>query len=126
VRYSVTEPIRNRCFCHCESCRRAAGAPFVAWGTVSDADFSLGGGELALHRSSAGVERGFCAACGTTLTYRHAGRAGEVDFTLASLDQPERVEPVMHIWVQDKLPWVRIDDGLLKYQTVPGAAVNRT
>ena len=74
-----------------------------------------------MHRSSQDVERGFCSVCGTTLTYRIARRAGEVDFTLASLDQPELVEPAMHIWVQDKLPWVQINDGRPQYRTVPGA-----
>lgn len=26
----------------------------------------------------------------------------------------------MHIWVQDKLPWVHINDGRPQFKTVPG------
>jgi hypothetical protein len=120
VRFTVTEPFRNLCFCHCESCRRSTGSAFVAWGTANKESFRVLSGEISLHRSSTLVERGFCSACGTTLTYRHERRANDIDFTLVSLDAPENVEPQMHIWVQDKLPWVQIDDGRPQFQTVPG------
>jgi hypothetical protein len=70
-------------------------------------------------RTSPEVERGFCDTCGTSLTYRHVKRRGEVDFTLVSLDDPTLLQPQAHIWVQDKLPWVEIADGLPQYQTVP-------
>lgn len=122
VRYRVSGPVRDRCFCHCESCRRATSAPFVAWGTVDRDRFELTRGELSIIASSERVERGFCAACGASLTYANALRAGEVDFTLVSLDEPARVAPEAHIWVRDKLPWVSISDGLLRYSTVVSAA----
>lgn len=119
VRFTVTEPIRYRCYCHCESCRRAIGSTPVAWGTVNAADFKVLIGEVSVHRSSSEVERGFCSVCGTSLTYRHDLRAGDVDFTLVSLDDAERIDPQMHIWVRDKLPWVHIDDGWPQFKTVP-------
>jgi hypothetical protein len=120
VRFTVTEPIRNCCFCHCESCRRATGSSLVAWGTANEADFRILSGEVSVHRSSPQVERGFCSLCGTSLTYRHELRVGDVDFTLVSLDDAEGIEPQMHIWVQDKLPWVHINDGRPQFKTVPG------
>jgi hypothetical protein len=85
---------------------------FVAWGTVDLAGFTLVQGQLAITKSSHDVERGFCARCGTSLSYRHALRSTEIDFTLASLDDPAAVRPKCHIWVQDKIPWVDITDGL--------------
>jgi hypothetical protein len=66
------------------------------------------------------VVRGFCAACGATLTYQHQARAEEIDVTLASLDAPAALAPRDHLWVQDKLPWVRINDGLPQHATVRG------
>jgi hypothetical protein len=45
---------------------------------------------------------------------------GDVDFTLVSLDAAAGIEPQMHIWVQDKLPWVHINDGRPQFKTVPG------
>ena len=73
---------------------------------------------MSVHRSSPQVERGFCSVCGTSLTYRHELRVGDVDFTLVSLDAAEGIEPQMHIWVQGKLPWVHINDGRPQFKTV--------
>ena len=115
VRYEVSGVASNLCYCHCSSCRRAAGAPMVPWGTFAHAGFRVTRGALAEFHSSPGVTRGFCAACGTTLTYRHDARGADIDVTLASLDEPQRFTPQMHIWVGDKLPWVTISDGRPQY-----------
>ena len=32
--------------------------------------------------------------------------------TLGTLDEPARLAPQMHVWVEDKLPWVMIADAL--------------
>jgi hypothetical protein len=111
VRYDARGEAANLCFCHCTSCRRSIGAPMVPWGTFAAADFSIVRGRLAEHHSSPQVTRGFCAACGTSLTYRHDERGGEIDVTLCSLDEPTALVPAVHIWVEDKLPWLSIDDG---------------
>lgn len=116
TRYTAQGVPRDACFCHCSSCRRASGALLVAWGTFAFDGFRvLPGGAYALHRSSPPVERGFCSACGTPLTYRHLERATEIDVTLASLDEPGRFEPECHIWVEDRVPWLRIADGRPQY-----------
>jgi hypothetical protein len=125
VRFEASGPVRNLCICHCESCRRAAGAAFVAWGTVNTDRFRILSGDTSVIRTSADVERTFCANCGSSLTYRHALRAGDIDFTLVSLDDPSVLAPQIHIWVQDKLPWITLNDCLPQYLTVPGKEVVR-
>ena len=112
VRYEAQGAPRNLCYCHCESCRRASGAAAVPWGTFDRHNFRVTRGTLAELRSSKPVWRGFCAACGSSLTYRHATRPAEIDVTLVTLDEAAQLAPQMHVWVADKLPWVRIDDGL--------------
>jgi hypothetical protein len=112
VRYRASGPARNLCYCHCDSCRRAAGSPSVPWATFERAQFALSRGALAEFRSSAQVVRGFCAACGSSLTYRNEKRPTEIDVTLGTLDEPQLLAPQMHVWVADKLPWVQIADGL--------------
>ena len=118
IRYQVSGPILSLCNCHCESCRRAAGAPYVAWGTIGRDNFVVLSGKLSEHRSSPRVSRGLCGVCGTSLTYSHEARAGEIDVTLASLDDPAGLVPESHVWVEGKLPWVAIDDRLPQYDTV--------
>lgn len=116
LRYRVSGDAANLCYCHCESCRRAAGAPTIAWGTFAAGRFAITKGRLAEYRSSSQVVRGFCPKCGTSITYRHDRRPAEIDVTLVTLDDPGVFEPVAHIWVEDKLPWVAIDDGKPKFR----------
>ena len=117
VQFSIGEEVRDLCCCHCESCRRAVGGPFVAWGTVDLVNFNIVKGKIVLVNSSPNVERGFCGNCGSSLTYKHTSRNTEIDFTLASLNGSTTLAPHSHIWVQDKLPWVKIADGLPQYET---------
>lgn len=112
VRYRISGPVSNPCYCHCASCRRATGAPMVPWGTFAREAVRIVRGRLSEFRSSAQVSRGFCAQCGTSLTYRHERHAGEIDVTLSTLDDPTLVPPRMHVWVKDRLPWVVIGDDL--------------
>ena len=115
VRYQVEESLSSRCFCHCESCRRACGAPFVAWGTTPVSDFEVTSGTMTFYRSSPKVRRGFCQLCGTSLTYANEASASTLDVALATLDDPNRIKPEFHIWLDDKLEWVSIADGLPTY-----------
>jgi hypothetical protein len=115
VRYEATAPAEQVCFCHCASCRRAAGATPVAWATFARARFRVTRGALAQHKSSPPVERGFCAECGTSLTYAHAARPNEIDVTLASLDEPSALSPARHIWVSDRVAWTPLADGLAQF-----------
>jgi hypothetical protein len=112
VRYEITGAVSNPCFCHCTTCRRATGAPMVPWGTFAREAVRIVHGRLSEFRSSGQVARGFCAHCGTSLTYRHEARAGEIDVTLSTLDDPTLLAPRMHVWVKDRLPWVAIGDDL--------------
>jgi hypothetical protein len=119
TRFRVSGPATNPSYCHCRSCRLAAGAPCVAWATFPEAGFRITRGELAQYASSAKVLRGFCAACGSAISYRHRDRPDELDVTLATLDDPGAVVPEFHIWVSHKLPWVVLGDGLPQFPEWP-------
>jgi PhnB protein len=86
----------------------------VPWGTVDLDAFSVTRGELRQVRSSPDVVRGFCPACGTSLTYRRETRT-DLDFALATLDEPEALRPERHLWVEETPSWVKISDGLPQY-----------
>jgi hypothetical protein len=116
VRYEASGKPAFVCICHCESCRRATGGGMVPWATFRESGFSITGGVLAIRKTPAGVTRGHCASCGTGISYQHVARPGEVDITLASLDDCSSFKPVAHIWVEDKLPWLKIADDLPQYQ----------
>lgn len=111
VRYRLDGPLLSCGICHCASCRRAAGAGSVGWLTVADRDFRLERGMLATYASSPGVTRGFCAGCGTSLTFtRDPGPS--IDVTIASLDDPEAAAPWMEIWLSHRLSWTPANPNL--------------
>lgn len=116
IRFSIASPELYACFCHCESCQRAAGAPVVAWATFRRDSVEVSEGEIRWHESSPGVTRGHCANCGTCISYENAKRSGEIDITLNTLHDPSAIEPRSHIWVEDKQPWLVIGDDLPQYR----------
>lgn len=115
VRYECGAPLIDPTYCHCVSCRRAAGAHVVAWITVARATLRIVQGAPAHYRSSEHVTRGFCSRCGTPLTYWHDGRPNTIDVTASTLDQPQLLQPVDHIWMEDALAWDRPADGLPQF-----------
>ena len=62
-------------------------------------------GAVSTFRSSEAVERGFCPACGTPLTFRRVG-ADTLGLTLGSLDEPGAVSPVFQLGVESRVGWV--------------------
>lgn len=121
VHYRGGAPLHPPTFCHCESCRRAAGAHVIAWVTVPADSFGYSGDIPVEFASSPGVRRTFCGRCGTPLTYRRAGRPGEIDITVATLDRAAAFAPLDHIWMEDALPWDRPGDGLPQHPRMPAA-----
>ena len=115
IRYQCGRPLYPPTLCHCESCRRAAGAHAVGWLTVRSDDLRYLAAAPREFESSPGVQRAFCSRCGTPLTYRSARRPGEIDVTICSLEQSEAAAPVDHIWMQDAPSWDRPADGLPQY-----------
>jgi hypothetical protein len=105
IRYRWRGQPTSSVICHCNSCRRATGAPSVAWITFERSQFDFLSGQPQVYRSSPDVIRRFCAACGSALSYEHANSAGSIDITSITLDQPNRFPPDREIWLEDRIPW---------------------
>ncbi len=124
IRYRVRGAAIVTTLCHCSLCRRAAGAPLVAWAMFPLGSFGLESGALAIYPSSPGVERGFCGRCGTTLSFTASFLPGLIDLTIASFDEPERLPPQLHMWERERIGWLALDDDLPRHPGLPpmGAA----
>ncbi len=107
IRYRIAKTASAPTICHCESCRRSAGAPIVAWVTAPADAVEFEGGPRRIYRSAGKVERGFCPTCGTTLTYRHLDHADFLDIATATLDDPESLPPEDQIWTADRLSYMK-------------------
>ena len=107
------EPLNVR-ICHCRNCQKAMGSPFFARALFPQTALSVEG-ETGRYPSSENVDRVFCKQCGTRLfSWRRNGTAAGV--ALATFDDRNAFAPSEHIWVSEKIAWVRIDDGLPQHQ----------
>ena len=104
--------------CHCIDCRRSAGAPYVTWGSVPREDLIVTKGE-SRKIAHANRVRSFAACCGTHLFFEDTKDSDMIDVTIASLDDPTPFAPEKAIWLEDKLPWVTLDESLPMFQKTP-------
>jgi hypothetical protein len=105
VRYRLTAEPTGVNVCHCRMCQKASGGPFMAFGGVRVSEFAITSGTIATFSSSDIAERGFCARCGTPLTYQDFG-SDRVSVTLGSLDHPGAAEPQTQLGAESKVRWL--------------------
>lgn len=108
VRYALYREPVNPHICHCRMCQKAMGGPIAAYAAILVSDFAWTRGAPKLFDSSSIVTRGFCGDCGTPLSFRF-GDDKWLGFTLATLDEPDRVVPTRAFGKESKRSWF---DGL--------------
>jgi hypothetical protein len=112
IRYDTTGAPLWQAHCHCDSCRRATASPFTSFFGMRDGAWAWTAAQPAVYRSSPGVERSFCPTCGTPMAFRSERSPGEMHFYAATLDDPSIFVPTAHDHAGERLPWVRLADGL--------------
>jgi hypothetical protein len=112
VRFRISEPSLFSSLCHCECCRRAPGAAVAAFVGVPRAQFEELRGSRRIYESSPGVRRGFCPACGTSLSFEGERWPGEIHIYTATLDDPAAFPPTAHTYMIDNIPWFETTDDL--------------
>jgi hypothetical protein len=106
IRYRATAGPKWIANCHCESCRRATGAPLTTYAGFVAKVFAFVAGQPKRFHSSPGVTRTFCGRCGSPLTYEGARWPGEVHVLIGTMDRPEHFPPARDAFAEEKLPWV--------------------
>ena len=117
VRFEATGKPLWVVHCHCESCRRATSAPMATYVGFRAAQVSWTGQAPKIFASSGGVERGFCARCGSPMCYVGERWPGEIHLFAASFEDPAALVPRAHVNVAEQIPWLRLADGLRRYAT---------
>ena len=111
VRYRLDAEPAGSNICHCRMCQKAGGAPFMAFAGATLSTLKWTRGAPKTFASSDFAERGFCADCGTPLTYRAIGH-DRIAVTIGSLDRAGDVAPLKQFGVESKLPWIDAISGL--------------
>ena len=99
VRFSI-EALGRASICHCRMCQKAFSNAFAPLVTAKGLAWTRGAPRY--FQSSNKVRRGFCAACGTPLTYEPAG---SVEVAVGALDDPSVAPPAIQVCAEGALPW---------------------
>jgi hypothetical protein len=117
IRYRLASAPFDTGWCHCRICQKVSGAPALVFSTVPADDYVLTSGEAEVRtfRSTAFGRRRFCGACGTPLTMEVDHQPETIDFTVATLDEPDRVAPSFHIFRESRIAWFETADTLPRH-----------
>jgi len=120
IKYQVSNLLPHMAHCHCSMCRKFHGAAFSTFGVAKKEDFQWLSGEhlLKIYTAPNGTQRGFCANCGSSLTFAASNDPGtHIEFTLGSLDTHLELDtkPDCHIYCDSKASWYEIEDDLPQF-----------
>lgn len=106
VRYSMPEAVAHHALCHCTDCRKASGAPAVAW-ALAPSDQVKVTGETRAYVSSENGRRHFCPKCGTGLFYTNEVVFPDMtDVQSATLDDPDAIPLQAQIQTAERIGWM--------------------
>lgn len=114
VRYEANEAPDLNGTCNCRNCQKWTGSTYLAFAGFPRAAVRFTKGEPKFYKSSAILERGFCADCGSGVANRYlfAGWDARVFVGLGTLDDPEAAPLHFHFGVESQLSWVHFNDEL--------------
>ncbi|WP_075995296.1 GFA family protein [Salaquimonas pukyongi] len=111
VMIAAAEPVFS-VYCHCDDCRRAAGAPVLAAvAFMKDAIDWQSAGSLKRHTNGT-AHRLFCGECGSPVAQEHDSAADRTFFNTGFMDAPERYPPQAHTFEGEQLGWLELKDSL--------------
>ena len=111
VRFHVEGQLGDASVCHCRMCQKGFGSFYAPLVSVGDANLTWTRGEPKRFQSSNVASRGFCAACGTPLTYE---APDGIALAIGAFDNPAGIAPKLQWGTEAKLPYVD------KVPTLPG------
>lgn len=115
VHYSVCGPAEHTTVCHCSDCRRASGAPFVAWTFFRKGALSWTRGTPKV-LVFANRERSFCGDCGTPLKFYDPAIPEWFEMNTCTFDDAETHTPADECWTEDRIPWLISPKGIPAFE----------
>ncbi|MDM9648420.1 GFA family protein [Rhizobium sp. S163] len=103
IRFRVRGTLKDSSICHCRMCQKAFGAYYAPLVSVRGAELEWTRGERKRFQSSNVVERGFCADCGTPLTYE---APDGIAIAAGAFDDPSALPPVIQFGTERKIDFV--------------------
>ena len=117
VRYELRSEPFDCGWCHCRTCQLNSGSPAMVFASVPERHFAWteGADKLRSVPSSSFGHREFCGGCGTPLLMKVNHQPETVDFSVATLDDPDAIAPEFHIFWASKIGWSNPADNLPRH-----------
>lgn len=114
IRYRITQAPQDTVVCHCRMCQKFSGSAFTIGSVYSTDAVVFSKGEVKYFKSSPFAERGFCATCGSSISYRPLQPAvspeweGWLMIECGTLDNPTAIVPTWELGVESQMPWLEL------------------
>lgn len=122
VRYEVEGDPMVAAHCHCEHCRKSAGAAHASIAAFPETSVRMNG-TLKTFRIKADsgmlASRSFCPECGSWISGSPESMPGVVAITIATLDDPGAITPQMRFYDKRRISWDTVDPALPAFETLP-------
>ncbi|MEL7428611.1 MAG: GFA family protein [Pseudomonadota bacterium] len=109
-------------YCHCDDCRRSAGAPVIASVGFNKAAIAWTADTTVGRWVKGTCTRLFCSRCGTPVAQEHEIAPERTYFYTAFMEKPELFPPQAHAFAGEKLGWLELADTLEKHER--GASID--
>ncbi len=116
VRYEFEPNEVRNWYCHCRMCQKISGAVVTNNLVVQNKDFAWTEATPSYYQSSKIARRGFCAECGSTLSFEPL-HDSYICIQMGTMDDPELCPPKGHYGIEGHVSWLPIDESLEKVRT---------
>lgn len=107
--------------CHCRHCQTWSGSAFALHALLPASALQVEGAltEYAYEVDGQHTEHRLCGVCHTRLYNTTTAAPGCVVVRVGTLDDSPTMQPVAHIWVTHKQPWLHLDAELPTWPQSP-------
>ena len=110
--------------CHCLSCQKLSGAPYVSAFSVPPDSFETNGETIAFQRMSESghtVTTTHCASCGSRVYAQSAGADHFMNVFASTLSDPSSFRPISNVYLCEAAHWTEPLNLPFNFQKMPGA-----
>lgn len=108
--------------CHCRSCQRLSGAPYVsAFSVLADSFRSMGETVRFRRQSDAGhsVTTTHCSNCGSRMNAQSSGAAHLINIFASTLTEPSSFVPVSNVYLSEAAAWITPPPAQFNFPKMP-------
>ncbi len=122
IRFRVTRKPLSVHACHCTDCQTISGSAFGLSMVLEHSAVEVIAGSLEINKFSSqttDMHRYHCGECGTAIFFSSPDFPGIVALKPGTLDDTSTLRPIAHMWYRSAQAWLKLGDGLPKYQEQP-------